>query len=85
MVPDVLDVIYEDVVSGLYFPVLNTSFNRRIKLAKFNLACDFLINSQLFEDEIILKLDFSTVEEFRILFKKYLGISPLNFRDRFSK
>lgn len=83
-VPDILDIIYEDVVSGLYSHSQKKSFNNRIKIAKFNLACDFLINSDINENEIVDKLDFTSISDFRILFKEYLGITPITFRKRFS-
>lgn len=83
-VPDILDIIYEDVLHGLYTTLPKPSMKRRIKLAKFNLACDLLINTKINEEEILKKLDFENIDEFRYLFKGYLGITPLKFRSRFS-
>lgn len=82
-VPDILDIIYEDVVLGLYTQSPGKTIGNRIKIAKFNLACDFLINTLIDEDEIVHKLDFSDTNEFRTNFENFLGISPLSFRKRF--
>lgn len=83
-VPDILDIIYEDVIHGLYSPTSNYSVHNRIKVAKFNLACDILINTTDDEEKIVNKLGFSNINEFRVLFKNYLGISPEKFRGRFN-
>ncbi len=83
-VPDVIDVIYKDVVHGLYSPGLNIVKKNRIIIAKCNLACDFLINSPKSEEDISEDVDFVSIDEFRRVFKGFLGIFPLEFRKRFS-
>lgn len=81
-VPDVIDKLFDDVVSGLYTP-LNIKNSNRILLAKLNLSCDLLVNTKLEESIICKKLDFDDLEIFRELFNKYLGILPNQFRERF--
>lgn len=83
-VPDILDIIYEDVMCGLYSNSSKSQITNRIKISKFNLACDFLINSSIDEEEIVQRLDFNNIKEFRLVFEGYLGISPIKFRNRFN-
>lgn len=83
-VPDVLDVLYADIVNGLYFPLPYGSVKNRILISKCNIACDLLINSLMSEDHISQHLDFNNLENFRISFKDFLGITPMEFRKRFS-
>lgn len=81
-VPDIIDVIYNDVVYGLYSSPYK---DNRVLIAKMNLACEFLMNSSLSEEEILDKIDLYDLELFREYFKIYLGITPIAFRKRFSR
>lgn len=82
-VPDVLDILYDDIVGGLYFPINYGSVKNRILISKCNIACDLLINSIISEDQISCDLDFPDLECFRISFKDFLGINPNEFRSRY--
>lgn len=81
-VPDIIDVIYDDVVYGLYSSAYK---DNRVLIAKINLACDFLMSTDLTEEEIVKKVDIYDIEIFREFFKIYLGITPHIFRERFSR
>lgn len=83
-VPDVLDSIYNDVVLGLYSSDYRSIKENRIRIAKCNIACDFLINSKNSEDEIVKLVDFPDIIIFRETFKNFLGVYPNEFRKRFS-
>lgn len=82
-VPDVIDILYNDVVYGLYSPIRNNTKFSRILIAKCNLACEFLLNSTSTENEIAVKLDFKNVKDLRASFECFLGINPSDFRQRF--
>ncbi len=82
-VPDVLDILYDDIVSGLYFPITYGSVKNRILISKCNIACDLLINSLICEEQICENLDFPDIDGFRISFKNFLGINPEEFRKRY--
>lgn len=83
-VPDVLDRIYDDVVLGLYSPDYDKIKDNRIIIAKCNIACEYLLKGSRSEEEIVAIVDFPSVEIFRDTFRDFLGIYPLEFRDRFS-
>lgn len=82
-VPDVLDILYDDIVSGLYFPINYGSVKNRILISKCNIACDLLINTLMSEEQIHKKLDFPDTESFKRSFEGFLGIKPFEFRKRF--
>ncbi len=84
-VPDILDIIYGDIVQGVYFNSLTPKTHNRIKLTKCNIACELLINSEQPEDVLIENVGFPSLLEFREVFKSYLGIYPDEFRRRFSR
>lgn len=84
-VPDVMDKIYKDVVLGLYSPIINSIKDDRISIAKCNIACDLLLNSNYGEKFISNAVDIEFIDDFYLLFKNYLGISPGEFRRRFCK
>ena len=84
-VPDIMDKIYNDVVLGLYSPIINSIKNDRIPIAKCNIACDLLLNSNYSEEFISSSIDIESLDDFDLLFKRYLGISPREFRKRFCK
>ncbi|MGL1894113.1 MAG: hypothetical protein OCD02_20965 [Spirochaetaceae bacterium] len=83
-VPDVIDKIYNDIVYGLFTPYVMISKKNRTSIIKCNLACEILLNSNNTEFNIVEKLDYPSVDVFRDSFKDFLGILPLEFRDRFS-
>ncbi len=79
-VPDILDVIYKDVVEGLYSQNINKN---RVVIAKCNLVCDYLLRSNYTEEEIAELVGFPEVEDLREVFKGFLNIYPGEFRKRF--
>jgi hypothetical protein len=83
-VPDVLDILYEDIVGGLYFPITFGSVKNRILISKCNIACDLLLNSSMCELQISEHLEFPDIESFRKSFSNFLGINPVEFRNRFA-
>jgi YesN/AraC family two-component response regulator len=83
-VPDKIDIIYNDVILGLYSPLQDSAFKSRIEHTKFNIACDLLITTTMSEEEIVSEIELGDVVTFRSLFKNYLGLEPIDFRNRFS-
>ena len=81
-VPDVLDLIYQDIFYGLYFPC--NQKNNRILIGKCNLACELLLKTLQSEEEIVKNLDFLDIKQFREVFFKYISIEPLEFRKRYT-
>ncbi len=79
-VPDMLDKIYNDVVEGLYSKNIKKN---RVVIAKCNLVCDYLIKSNYSEEQITQLVDFPSVDELRKIFKSFLNIYPVEFRNRF--
>lgn len=80
-VPDIIDKIYNDVMMGLYSAEVREN---RVVIAKCNLACDKLINSAQSENDIAEEVDFPSLKDFRTTFRGFTGISPEEFRRRFS-
>lgn len=82
-VPDVIDKIYNDIIYGLYSPLVGIPKENRTAIVKCNLACELLLKSDESENDIIQNLGFPSIEVFRDTFVSFLGILPLDFRDRF--
>ncbi|QEN05779.1 hypothetical protein EW093_14070 [Thiospirochaeta perfilievii] len=82
-VPDILDIMYQDIMSGIYFSNQYRNVSNRILISKCNIACDLLLKTVLTEDEIFKELDFPDKNSFKNSFRNFLGISPLEFRKRF--
>lgn len=84
-IPDVIDIICDDIINGFYFNTLHSSGKNRVKLKKCNIACDLLLNTNLSDKYISDNIGFPDTDTFRITFKSYLGIEPNEFRKRFGK
>ena len=82
-IPDVLEMIYQDVFWGLYSTTDYKKIKNRIKIGKCNLACDMLINTDKSIENISSELDFPDVESFKYCFNDFLSIFPEEFRKRF--
>ncbi len=85
IVPDIMDIIYEDVVSGLYSPTQFYKRKNRIKIFKCNICCELLLKSPLTEFEISERLNFPNIDTFQSTFFDYLGVYPDEFRKRFKE
>lgn len=84
-VPDIIDFIYDDVMKGFYFNTLHPGKKNRVKLTKCNIACDYLMNTDIEIESIVEDLDFPDIETFTQIFKSYMGIEPKEFRKRFGQ
>lgn len=84
-IPDAIDMIYNDVVKGFYFDTLHPGKRNRVKLTKCNIACDYLMNTNISVQSISNEIDFPDVSSFIDTFKNYMGIEPEEFRKRFGQ
>lgn len=84
-VPDIIDCIYEDVVSYSFFNSLNPIRGNRVKMIKCNIACDLLLKSETTLEGIAELAGFPDTETLNSSLEEYLAISPLEFRRRFGQ
>ncbi len=79
---DVADAVFisEGYLSRNYAKKFNISPKQYILQKRISLAKNLLINSSLSSSEIALKVGFSNPQRFNDIFRKHIGLSPLEYR-----
>lgn len=69
-------------ICRLFLQSTGKTFNQTLIDMKLNRACYFLENTELTVDEISRKVGYGSVEHFQRLFKRKLGMTPGEFRNK---
>jgi YesN/AraC family two-component response regulator len=77
--------ISKNYLSSIFKKETGYNFCEYINVARINFAKDLLINTNNKLEIIALKCGFKNSSYFSVVFKKYVNLSPLEFRKKFKK
>lgn len=74
-----------DYLGRIYRQSYDCTLTEAIHRRRINKACDYLIDSNLIISQIAPKCGFSDPDYFRRIFKRYMKITPVKYRDENSR
>jgi AraC-like DNA-binding protein len=74
-----------DYLGRIYRQVYGSTLTEAIHRRRIKQACKFLLDSKLTIEQIAEKCGFTDPDYFRRIFRRYMQISPSNYRDEFSR
>jgi AraC-like DNA-binding protein len=74
-----------DYLGRIYRQVYGSTLTEAIHRRRVKMACKYLLDSKLTIEQIAQKCGFTDPDYFRRVFRRYMQISPSNYRDEFSR
>lgn len=73
-----------DYLGRIYRKVYGCTLTEGIHRKRLSKACDYLLDTNLTIEQIAPKCGFADPDYFRRIFRRYMGVSPGNYRDEYS-
>lgn len=74
-----------DYLGRIYRKVYGCTLTQAIHRKRVDIACDYLLETNMTIEQIALKCGFPDADYFRRVFRRCMGISPGNYRDEYSR